>query len=326
MKHKATWAILIIFLALSAYLVFFDIPKEKKEIEQKEKAEKLFDFLADQVLQVETFSPKSHFLFQKNPEEKWMVKNIPLQNAVGSPSHNVSADPQVVDEIIQKVHELRTSRLVDEKGDDLKYFGFVTPEKSMVVTLKNNSTLKLLIGDEGALSQTLYVKRGDSGKVYLAGADIKSVIEKDFWELSNKHLVSFDQGAIDQIEVKSPKSSWALVKKGIGWRLTDRPNQTVDEAKISSFLFQVGSLEGEKVLSEEAKNLKEYGLDPPLASLKFQAKEKAYLLLIGEKNRNQEKQDEWLTALGDSSGPIFQIKKEFLDKIPAKEGLISTSK
>ena len=77
--------------------------------------------------------------------------------------------------MIQKIHELRTTRLVDEKGNDVKSFGFVTPEKSTGVTLKNNSTLKLLIGDDGVLSQTLYVKRGDNPKIYLAGADIKTI-------------------------------------------------------------------------------------------------------------------------------------------------------
>lgn len=320
MKYKATWGFLIIFLALTAYLLFFDIPKEKKEIEQKEKAEKLFDFSADQVSQVELISLKGRFLFQKNPEGKWMVQNIPQDTA--SAPLNVLADSREIESIIQKINDLGTTRLIDEKGDDLKSFGFPTPEKSAGVTLKDKSTLKLLIGDEGALSQTLYVKRGDSGKVYLAGADIKSIIEKDFWGLRNKRLIFYDQGLIDQIEVKTLEKSWSLTKKGEEWTFGDRPNDKIDEVRVSSFLFMAGMLEGEKILDEEARRLKDYGLDAPIVSLKFHEKGKTYTILVGNKTGKIKGPADGLSALGNPSGSVFQINKNFLNKIPSKDDLI----
>ncbi|MHB8484038.1 MAG: DUF4340 domain-containing protein, partial [Nitrospiria bacterium] len=280
---------------------------------------KIFEFSSGEVLKVELVSLKGHFLFQKNPDGKWMVQNIPRDTA--SAPLSVLADLREVETIIQKISDLRPSRVVDEKGDDLKSFGFAGPERSAAVTLKNNSVLKLRIGDDGALSRTLYVKREDAGKVYLAGSEIRSIIEKDFWELRNKHLMSFDQGLIDQIEVTAPGKSWSLARKGEEWTLGDRPKDKIDEAKVSSFLFQAGTLEGEKILDEEAKNLKEYGLDKPVVSLSFHSKEKTYTLLIG-KTKRPEPDHEELAALGNPSGPVYQIKKEFLDKIPAKEDIL----
>lgn len=314
MKFKATWILFLLFLALMAYLFFVDNPKEKKEIEQKEKAEKLFDFSSDQVQQAELLSAKGHFLIQKNPEGKWMVRNILPQE---SGSLNVLADSNVVEQMVQEMQGLKVGRVVDEKGEDLKSFGFNAPEKSLTLKLKNSSSLKLLVGDDAPLPQSLYLKRGDSPKVYLTGYGIKIIFENDFWSLRNKHLLSYDQILIDRVEVKTPDQSWELTKKGEEWIFNDRPNDKVNEEKLSSFLFSAGILEGDKVLSEEGKNLKEFGLDPPYVALKFHIKDQVHTLLIGKM-----KKEETVTALGNPAGPVFEIKKEFLNRIPARDELV----
>jgi hypothetical protein len=314
MKFKGTWGLLLIFITLIAFLYFFDIPNEKRQNEQKEKAEKLFDFSTDLVQQAELISTKGHFLIQKNSEGKWMVKNILPRE---SDSLNVLADSNVVERIIQEIQELKSGRVVDEKGEDLKSFGFNAQEKSVTLKLKNSSSLQLLIGDEAPLSETVYVKMGDSPKVYLTGSGIKTVVENDFWKLRNKHLLSYDQILIDRVEVKTPNQSWDLNKKGDEWFFNDRPADKVNEEKLSSFLFSAGTLDGESVLSEEGKNLKEFGLDPPYATLRFHIKDKVHALLIGKM-----KKEDMVTAIGNPAGPIFAIKKEFLNRISAREELI----
>ncbi|MFI5303592.1 MAG: DUF4340 domain-containing protein [Nitrospiria bacterium] len=314
MRFKATWVFLFIFLALVSYLLLFENPKEKKEAEQKEKAEKLFDFSPDQVRQAEIYSTKGHFMIEMNPEEKWIVKNI---SDAGSSSVNVLADSRVVERLIQQFGQLKPIRVVEENGENLKGFGFIVPEKSVALSLKNGIILKLLIGDDAPISQTLYVKRADNAKVYLTDNTIKSIVENDLWTLRNKHLLSYDQVLIDRVEVQLPGESWELTRKGDEWILNDRPSEKINEEKLSSFLFSAGTLEGERILSEEGKNLKEYGLDTPYATLRFHIKEKTFTLLIGKMNNEED-----LAALGNPPGPVFQIKKEFLKQIPLKEDLI----
>lgn len=314
MKFKGTWILFFLFLVLIGYLFFVDKPKEKKDLEQKEKAEKLFDFSIDQVQETELTSPKGHFLIQKNPEGKWIIKNFPAQE---SAPNAVLADSNVVEKIIQEVQGIKTGRVVDEKGADLKSFGFITPEKSITLKLKNSTPLKLIVGDDAPLPQSLYAKRGDSPKVYLTGYGIKIIFENDFWSLRNKHLLSYDQVLIDGVEVNMPDQSWKLTRKGDDWSFNDRPNDKVSEEKLSSFLFSAGTLEGEKVLSEEGNNLKEFGLDPPFVTLRFNIKDKVHTLLIGKM-----KKEDIVTAMGNPAGPVFSIKKEFLNRIPNREALI----
>ncbi|MBI1824597.1 MAG: DUF4340 domain-containing protein [Nitrospirae bacterium] len=312
MRYKATLILFLLFLGLVSYLFLIDNPRIKKEAEKKEKAEKLFDFSIDQVRQVELDTSGGHFLMTKNAEEQWMVKNLQ-----GEPTGNVVADSNVVERIIREIHELKPTRIVDEKGEDLKGFGFNMPEKSVTLTMKEGPILKLLIGDEAPLPQTLYLKRGDNGKIYLSNAGIRVIVNYEFWNLRNKHLLSYDQVLIDHVEVKLQDHSWEVAKKGDDWIFPGQPGEKVNEEKLSSFLFSTGTLDGERVLNETGTNLKEFGLAPAYATLIFHIKDKIYTLLVG-KSKNEEK----ITAMGNSEGPIFEIKKDFLNKIPNRNELI----
>jgi hypothetical protein len=182
-KYKATWGLLLIFLGLIAYLYFVDLPRDKKEAEKKEKDEKLFNFISSDVDQVEILSSNGHLFIQKNSEGGWTVKNLVPEPKASLP---VLADSKEVDTIIGTVHDLKSGRVVDEKGEDLKTFGFGVPEKSVTMTLKDHSSLKLVLGADGALSESVYVKRGDRGTVYLTDAWVKQVFEKDFFALKSK--------------------------------------------------------------------------------------------------------------------------------------------
>jgi hypothetical protein len=311
-NSRGTFILLFFFLVVVSYLFLFDNPRVKRETEKKEKAEKLFDFAPDQVQQAEIVSSTGHFLISKNADGKWMVKNLQ-----GEPSVNVLADRNVVDKIVQEMHEVKPTRVVDEKGDDLAGFGFKSPEKSVALTLKDGMKLKLLIGDEAPLAQSLYLKRGDNAKVYLSDSGIRLLVNYEFWNLRNKHLLSYDQMSIDHVEVKMPDRGWELIKKGDEWTFQDKPGEKVNEEKLSAFLFQAGTLDGEKVLSETGTDLKTYGLDPPAATLIFHIKDQVHTLLVGKANKDQK-----VAALGNTAGPIFEIKEDFLNRIPTREELV----
>ncbi len=188
-KYKATWGLLFILLGLIAYLYFVDLPRDKKEAVKKENAEKLFNFLSSDVDQVDIVSSNGHMFIQKHSEGFWTVKNIVPQESVA-----VLADSKEVDTIIGTVHDLKSGRIVDEKGVDLNSFGFGVPEKSLTLTFRDHSSLKLVLGADGAISQTIYVKRGDRGTVYLTDAWVKQVFEKDFASLMKKEPIKKEPG------------------------------------------------------------------------------------------------------------------------------------
>ena len=111
MKYKGAWILVLLFLLLVGYLYLIENPREKKEAELKEKAEKLFDFSIDQGSEVELLSPKGHYLLHKSKENQWTVRN-----AEGAGGADVAADSSIAERILEELHRLKPDRVIDEKG------------------------------------------------------------------------------------------------------------------------------------------------------------------------------------------------------------------
>ena len=89
---------------------------------------------------------------------------------------------------------------------------------------------------------------------------------------------------IDQITVKSDKGeTTTATKQGDRWQQTKPAAVPADEAEISGITSNLASLEVQRVVEEQPKDLKAFGLDPARIEVGFRQGGKDHTLLIGGK-------------------------------------------
>lgn len=133
------------------------------------------------------------------------------------------------------------------------------------------STLVLLAILAGLVGYIYFV---DSKKP-AAGADTKE-----------KVFTGVTADSIDAIEFKSADGQMSKVEKaGDQWKLVDPVQADADAAEVSAVTNAIATLDVDRVLDENPKDLKTYGLDPARIDIGFRVKgqKDARHLLVGEK-------------------------------------------
>ena len=133
------------------------------------------------------------------------------------------------------------------------------------------STLVLLVILAGLVGYIYFV---DSKKP-AAGTDTK---EKVFANVSAND--------VDAVEFKSADGQTSKVEKvGDQWKLVDPVQADADSAEVSAVTNAIATLDVDRVVDENPKDLKAYGLDPARVDIGFRVKgqKDARHLLVGEK-------------------------------------------
>ena len=90
--------------------------------------------------------------------------------------------------------------------------------------------------------------------------------------------------AIDQITVASESGDRTTAeKKGGKWQLTQPVATAADEAELSGLTSNLASLEVQRVVDDQATDLKQYGLEPARIQIRFHENGKDHQLLVGRK-------------------------------------------
>ena len=89
---------------------------------------------------------------------------------------------------------------------------------------------------------------------------------------------------IDRVTVKSDKGEATTAQKqGTGWQLTQPVATAADESELSGITSNLASLEVQRVVDDQAGDLKQYGLDPARIDVTFAAGGKERRILLGQK-------------------------------------------
>jgi hypothetical protein len=89
---------------------------------------------------------------------------------------------------------------------------------------------------------------------------------------------------IERLVVKSASGDQTTVEKqGTAWQVTQPAPAAADEAEVSGITSNLASLEVQRVVDEQATDLKQYGLDPARIEVTFTFAGKPQKLLIGQK-------------------------------------------
>ncbi len=278
MKFKGTVWMAAAFLGIALYYYLVDVPAEKKQIEEKERAGKILLFETDRVEEFILGKKDSTLHLKRKSTNDWVLLE-PVQ---------AKADADTVSSFLSSLKAASFSRVVEDSAKDLSAYGLKDPSIKITLQLQEQGKKTLLIGDDHPMNKYLYVKRGDENKVLLAG-DSRGVLDKSLFDFRDKDLLRFKDEEVVGIKFQNDGQSFELSKKNERWEIIDSEKTKADAYEVKRFLSLVRKFKVKKFLDENPESLASYGLDTPLAQLTLEiGKEgQALTLLVGNKVENE---------------------------------------
>lgn len=295
MKFKTTLILLAVFIILLAGIIFIENKSEKaKEI--KEKAEKLTDFQASQVEKISLKNEEQQTITLARDEKgNWQIVE-PLQ---------AEADNYEANSLAENLASLRIEHLVEKEARDLQVYEI--PKREVTLWIKGRpEPVKILIGQENPLDHTLYAKRADQPAVVLLPSYLKYSLDKKLFDLRNKEIFKFEPKDVRAVEVRTNETSWKAVKDGENWKLVSPVEALASKYQVDNLVDNLSRLRVKDFVVEEKKpeDLKNYGLDKPLYSVKISLPESKELIF------SLNKKDSKLLATTSWSNKIVEVENQ----------------
>jgi putative AlgH/UPF0301 family transcriptional regulator len=288
------------------------IPSSLKSLMEKSlfdfREKDIFKFETDDVKSIKLRAKKTRWLASKKGEE-WFFRN-PV---------NALAQSSKIDNILSSLSGLKAKEFVSEekKKDDVKKYSLDRPEYEITLgmPLKNQEvTFSLHKGED-----KLFATTSLSMKIVETDETLLSDLEKEAEELREKEVANFYSWEANRLHLKMRDINWIVMKdEEDNWHFTSPIKEEADKSKIQTFIRKIESLEAEEFIDPPLSlNLKDYGLDNPLAEVKIWVEEdeekvKEIIALIGSEDKEAKK----VVVKNARFDYLFRVDSAFLEEFP----------
>jgi len=252
-KFKNTIVLFAVFLVLLVAVLLFE-SKGLKNKGKKEKEAKLVDLAAADVRKITLNNESGAITFQKDEKGVWRI-TAPLKG---------QADDMEVNSLAESFAGLRIERVVEAEPKDVKTYEI--PKREVTLWVKDKELpVKVLIGMENPIDNTLFAKREDEKRVVLLASSLKTTVDKKLFDFRQKDVFKFDTADVRAIRVRAGDVVWAASKKDDGWELTAPIAALANGSKLDSLLYALSGLKAKEFVSERKsdEDIRKNGLDKP---------------------------------------------------------------
>ena len=268
---KSTIALLVVLIGLVAYIYFVD--SKKPASDAPETKAKAFTVDADQIEEIHIKPASGEAARVEKTNGTWQLVE----------PEKAEADQGQVSNAASSLATLEVNRVVDENPGDLAQYGLNPPKSDIEFRVKGQKdTHHLLLGEKTATGGDIYAKTPDQKRVFLIAAYLENTFARTPFDLRDKAALKFDQSKADGIEIVHGGTT-ALAKSGTDWKLTKPYMARADFAGAEAVLTSLSSLQMQKIVENDAKDLGKYGLDKPDATITVNAGSTRASLAIGKK-------------------------------------------
>ena len=294
MRLSHTLILAVILVVLGGYVYFFELQKGEKG-----KPDRLLNFKEDEAASVVLSYPEREIQLLREPSGKWKLTQ-PLQ---------AGADGSAVRSILSALSASEIKRTLEKKPgpDDIKSFGLDRPAVKVSLTLKNGLTLpSLIVGAKTPLGDSAYVQRGSDPGVYLTGAMLPLVLEKEPNDLRDKTVLDFPPAQVARLGIQTPEESLILTKsEKEQWTIEAPVKKNAKAAAVTGYLAALAELRAQTFVDDQPKELKKYGLDPAALKISIDGKDGKNLAAL---------------QIGGKSGESYYAKREGNPTVYAIDG------
>ncbi len=300
MKFKTTWVLAGILVLLGVGVYIFEIQGGKKRQAAKEKEEKILVFEKDQVESILLKSANGKFVAKRSGADQWTLEE-PLK---------VPADKFAWNGFVDTLYDLKFSRVIAEKADDLVPYGLKDPARVVELTMKGGDKKVFHIGEDNPIGDSTFVSKGDS-KVVLAPRHSITAFDKELKDLREKKLFTFDAQKTQEVELQEKGKKLVLKKDGAKWLIvTNAKKEEADSTKVTELLNTLNFLEVKTFVEEEPKDVSKYELKSPKIRVKVRDEKTTQLeTWFGKKEADQ------IYVSKVSEKPVYQVQSNIMDRL-----------
>jgi|Deesub1362B_J571_1020462.scaffolds.fasta_scaffold01284_3 cbb3-type cytochrome oxidase subunit 3 len=175
------------------------------------------------------------------------------------------ADKDAIERVLNRLEIERADEFVDEHPKYLSDYGLFRPDYSIELILAPNDAKKKLLIGKKVKPDKYYVKDDSRDPVMKIGGYLVDNIPKSLFEFSDKHILSFDRNAITSVEIAYADTTiWVEKDSSDTWTIVQPDTAKAKSWRMSSLLGTMERLRTEEIVTENATNLSQYGLDKPI--------------------------------------------------------------
>jgi len=269
---KSTLALIVVLIGLVAYIYFVD--SKKPASGAPETKAKAFTVDADQIEEIQIKPTSGDASRVQKANGTWQLVE----------PEKADADQGQVSNAASSLATLEINRVVDDNPSDLSQYGLNPPKAQIAFRVKGQKDAhQLLLGEKTATGSDLYAKTPDQKRVFLISGYLENTFERTPFDLRDKAALKFDQSKADGIEIVH-NGTTALAKTGTEWALTKPYKARADFASAEAVLTSLSSLQMQKIVENDAKDLAKYGLDKPDATITVNGGSTRASLALGKKD------------------------------------------
>lgn len=224
------------------------------------------------------------------------IEEIEIRNADGATSHvqrvgtdwqliapdKADADDGVVGTVTSNLSTLEVQRVVDENPTDLAQYGLNPPRIDVSFRLKDEKDFqRLLVGEKTPTGGDFFAKRPNENRVFLISSFLDSIFNKTSFDLRDKAVLKFDRTQAQAIEIAIGNTVTQFTGSGSDWRVAKPIAARADYAAVEGLMTRLSSTFMQKIVVQEAADLRPYGLDRPALTATVTAGSAKATLIIG---------------------------------------------
>jgi len=302
-----------VLLLLGLYL--YDTHRDKKKEQEEQTAKVLLGMKADQIEGIILAGGKEAIELQKTEGTDKNAWNIT------APIH-ATADSLAIEGLKNRLANLKYTRVIAEKADDLARFGLDGP--SFIITYNAGKVSgQLAFGSLTPFEDGYYVNKDKDKRIYLVDKFDKQEFDKDLFELRDKRLFTLSPEKVNRFIIDREKDKWTLTRKEGQWRFENDENFRVDTQKIDALVRKFARAEATSFEKETVNDLKSSGLDPAAVVVTLSDGNKSQAILLG--NPVKQKQTR-IYAKMKGQPQLVTVNKWLLSDLPQNREEIKEEK
>jgi len=186
--------------------------------------------------------------------------------------------------ITSSLASLEVQRVIDEQPSDLKQYG-LDPARIEVAFKAGGKDHTLQLGQKTPTGADMYARLSDRPRVFLVSSYLEATFNKTTFDLRDKTILKVDREKVDRVEVQSGDRTITFSKQGADWRITAPFEARADFGAIEGIVGRLNSTPMKSIAAADAaaaKDLAQYGLDKPAATVHVGAGSSQAGLAIGK--------------------------------------------
>jgi hypothetical protein len=195
----------------------------------------------------------------------------------------VAADEIRVNNLLNRLDELRVKEFVADVVTDLDQYGLATPAASVTLLDRDNTVIaQLMIGAVHSDQTMRLVKRASEPFVYGVEAALMEWLPNNHLHLRTRQLADITRQQFTRFKLQTPDATVALEKTADAkWRMLQPEQGVLDHDNLDAMLQVLAGLRAVEFVREGLDDLEQYGLDAPQFTATAWVGEVPYSLTLG---------------------------------------------